>query len=331
MVAEFEDKTKPRTRMSLPCKQDQLFLYLFIWLLLWGIGGSDAARGQDSVVAEPALSLPATFSESERYKELVAKLDSDTQALWLNAGNGTFLGLFTPASGANEQGAIILVADKGQHADWPGPVRQIRRQLPLHGWATLSIALPVHVISADSNDVNEDDEAQQNINRSVSEMSEQEDSAFGTMQANAELTQRLQSAMAQTQNFGLYNVVVLAVGDAALLTALSLAELPPSDYAGFIALGPWSLQKNEQASMAEIFTALPSAVLELLPGQWPEQHMVKRRGLAEKVQHSNYVQVKLLGNSSDFKHSPQLLPRIRGWLKRHAGSMEGRRQSTESS
>lgn len=43
---------------------------------------------------------------------------------------------------AETQGAILLLHDKEQHADWPQIIRPVRMSLPKWGWYTLSVNLP---------------------------------------------------------------------------------------------------------------------------------------------------------------------------------------------
>jgi len=250
--------------------------------------------------------LQAIETEETRFGPLAEQLAKDNQVLWLNAGGENFLALYRPASGASEQGAVLIVADDGQHPDWPGPLKHLRNSLPHHGWATLSLALP-HQASKENKP-------------------QQEQNPLPPLETSDPLTLRLQSAMTHIQNLGLYNIVVIALGDSAPLTAMSLRDLPSDSYAGFIALAPWSLNEQTQTAIADAYTDLPAGVLEIVPILWPETGLLKRKGLAEKKQHSNYSQVKLLGDIKQFRDSPQLLPRIRGWLKRNAEAMEGQRQ-----
>lgn len=53
------------------------------------------------------------------------------------------LGLQQEPRKPNAQGAVLILPDKGQHADWPGLVRQLRSALPDSGWYTFSVNLPV--------------------------------------------------------------------------------------------------------------------------------------------------------------------------------------------
>ena len=283
----------------------------FLCLLCFGLsinGYCETLPPEEST--SPAVSKETSLQtlepEDVRFAVLAKTLAKDNQVHWLNTDEQRFLALFKPVTGASKQGAILIVADYNHHPDWPGPVRYLRNKLPLHGWATLSLALPL---------------------QPVEKMTEPKDeSPLSQSQANPQLTQRLQAAMTQIQSQGLYNIVVIAIGNAAPLTARSLVDLPASSYAGFIALAPWSLKGKPQTDLAEIFTDLTAGVLELVPALWPESGLIKRKGLAEKKHHPNYSQVRLLGDIKHFQHSPQLLPRIRGWLKRNAEAMEGKLQ-----
>ena len=52
------------------------------------------------------------------------------------------LAIAHPSLIAEEQGAILLIHDKEQHADWPQIIRPLRKILPEAGWFTLSVSLP---------------------------------------------------------------------------------------------------------------------------------------------------------------------------------------------
>lgn len=47
----------------------------------------------------------------------------------------------------NAQGAVLILPEIGQHADWPGSVRHLRTTLPDSGWYSLSISLPQKEVS----------------------------------------------------------------------------------------------------------------------------------------------------------------------------------------
>mgnify|MGYP000093569544 FL=1 len=70
------------------------------------------------------------------------------EQVWLDVtypgqdNNQRVLGLELLPRTPESQGAVVLLHDKEQHADWPFVIRQLRRFLPDTGWYTLSINLP---------------------------------------------------------------------------------------------------------------------------------------------------------------------------------------------
>lgn len=318
MVAEItskKNKTGDPLSVLFTLRLKQVALWLVIPLCIAATTGQCEETPPEALDATAPLT-PSTETllqpiepEQVRFALLAEKMDKESQVQWLSAGAQSFLTLYRSSLGASEQGAILIVADLGRHPDWPGPVRHLRKSLPNHGWATLSMASPHQVV-------------QQGHTQGGPR-------PLPLTQADPKMTQRLQAAMTQIQGLGLYNIVVIAIGDAAPQTALALANLPPSSHVGFIALAPWSVSDSQQNDLAEAFTNVPASVLELTPALWPKLGLTKRKGMADKKRHPNYSQVRLLGDIRHFHDSPQLLPRIRGWLKRNAESMQGKLQQAD--
>ncbi|PCK09790.1 MAG: hypothetical protein COA42_02440 [Alteromonadaceae bacterium] len=61
---------------------------------------------------------------------------------WLEAKDGKFSAFWEPDSSGNPYGAVLIIHDHGQHADWPHTVNALRESLSPHGWAALSISVP---------------------------------------------------------------------------------------------------------------------------------------------------------------------------------------------
>jgi alpha/beta superfamily hydrolase len=67
----------------------------------------------------------------------------DGEPVWLQAGQARFLAIYTRAATPETRGAAVILHGSDAHPDWPDVVFPLRTQLPEHGWATLSIQLPV--------------------------------------------------------------------------------------------------------------------------------------------------------------------------------------------
>lgn len=66
-----------------------------------------------------------------------------TAAVWLQSGQQKVLALYADDRTGKHDGAVIILHDMGQHPDWPEVVSPLRNALPDHGWATLSVQMPV--------------------------------------------------------------------------------------------------------------------------------------------------------------------------------------------
>ncbi|MBV1874242.1 MAG: alpha/beta hydrolase family protein [Gammaproteobacteria bacterium] len=243
------------------------------------------------------------LADKKRFAPLLAQLDSETQVRWLHANHQPFLGLFTPSLVSEQKGACIIVTDAGQHPDWPGPVKMLRHHLPLHGWATLSLALPPH-------------------HQGQTQKTKTKDFSFPVApeptRIEAQALARLESAFAELNDQGLYNIVIIAIGTGAQLSAFAIKNVPKASFAGFIAISPRAALESRQSSLTEDLTAISAPVLEILPAQFSKGNTQTAALLAIKKQHPQYTQVILRGSNKQFKDDHLLLPRIRGWLKRHA-------------
>ena len=92
----------------------------------------------------PGFSAAAAEPDFEREKRLAnqivdAILDGDPE--WLEAGGREFLGIYTQADdGAT---AVMILHGRGFHPDWADAVNPLRVGLVEHGYATLSLQMPV--------------------------------------------------------------------------------------------------------------------------------------------------------------------------------------------
>lgn len=65
------------------------------------------------------------------------------------APNGQFFAIFTESLTEMDNGVVIIAHGMAAHPDWPNVVTQLRTQLPLKDWSTLSIQMPV--LASDEN------------------------------------------------------------------------------------------------------------------------------------------------------------------------------------
>jgi len=95
------------------------------------------------------LATPVTASDYAREKKWADEVLPSVMTgdpVWLELSGGhKFLTLYTEAAGA--KAGVIVIHGMGVHPDW-GLIGPLRQQLPDHGYATLSVQMPVQ--SADA-------------------------------------------------------------------------------------------------------------------------------------------------------------------------------------
>lgn len=82
-------------------------------------------------------------AKEQRWADQIVDFLVVGEAVRLQTGEERFLGLFTEAATEPVKGAVIVIHGVGVHPDWQDVVAPLRTGLPEHGWATLSIQMPI--------------------------------------------------------------------------------------------------------------------------------------------------------------------------------------------
>jgi alpha/beta superfamily hydrolase len=91
-----------------------------------------------------AAARPADVAPEQRWSDVLEKRITQGQAVWLQvAEQQKVFAVYTEDRTGKHDGAVIILHDMGQHPDWPDVVKPLRQGLPDHGWATLSVQMPV--------------------------------------------------------------------------------------------------------------------------------------------------------------------------------------------
>jgi hypothetical protein len=113
--------------------------------------------GLNPVLAEPEEETNNKSEHSERAAYLdpelkqqmaLAKTLKAHEIVWLEVSypdivdTRKVLAISSPSLIAEKKGAVLLLHDKEQHADWPEVIHPLRKKLPKSGWFTLSVNLP---------------------------------------------------------------------------------------------------------------------------------------------------------------------------------------------
>ncbi len=83
------------------------------------------------------------LAKEKRWVDQIVDYLIDGEAEWLDLGKHKALAIFMESAADDTKGGVIVVHGSGVHPNWEDVVRPLRTQLPEHGWATLSIQMPV--------------------------------------------------------------------------------------------------------------------------------------------------------------------------------------------
>ncbi|SDT87489.1 DUF3530 family protein [Halopseudomonas salegens] len=272
-------------------------LLLFCTLSLLSGTFVHALAADTPPATEPsALSQRADLPSRSSRQEAALRRELDKEQFrQLEAGDDNFLGLFLPAARPAPLGGVLLVADRGEHADAPRLIAASRRHLSDAGWHTLSISLPDRLGNLDHLS-----DAEQEIAR----------------QAHAEqIRQRLRQAWLALQAEGAEQVALLGQGEAAwwvLRTAGQDSNDPALGKVVLLDPRPWPAGEP----LHRLLEAWDRPLLEIHSRDEPDPEQLRRREreIRRLGRSHNYDQVQhpLLPGQSE----TSLNRRIEGWLRK---------------
>jgi hypothetical protein len=96
-----------------------------------------------SSILSTAGSQASDLEREQRLADEIVEAILDGEPVTLQADGHDFLGIYTPAETDPEHGAAIILHGRGMHPDWAQVAGPLRVGLPVDGWSTLSIQMPV--------------------------------------------------------------------------------------------------------------------------------------------------------------------------------------------
>ncbi|HUV20832.1 MAG TPA: alpha/beta fold hydrolase [Gammaproteobacteria bacterium] len=81
------------------------------------------------------------YEREARLANQIVDMILDGDALWLEANEREFLGIYTEAD--NVQAAVLILHGRGFHPDWGDAIKPLRVGLVARGYSTLSLQMPV--------------------------------------------------------------------------------------------------------------------------------------------------------------------------------------------
>ncbi|RHW22289.1 DUF3530 family protein [Pseudomonas jilinensis] len=279
-------------------------LYRWSLLILLALGNMAQAGIPDEELdadelhpdaAPPAIQqLPSTTRGLQHEQDLMRQLPGEQQ-LNLNTTEQHWLGLWLPAARPEAHGAIVLVADRAEHADWPQLIGPARRQLSEAGWQTLAIALP---------------------DQPAEDFGLPQEQRLERQQAWRLLArERLQHSASHLREQGAEQVILLGRGEAAWLALQVGTEQADT----FDALVLYRLRSPETGPTAStLIEGWDKPLLDIVPSSraGDDRSARERRLTAQRLGYEHYQQLRPADPASMPQGQTMLIKRIDGWLQR---------------
>ena len=96
-----------------------------------------------TLMAGTAITGASDLEREQRLADQIVDAILDGDPVTLTAGAHEFLGIYTQSETDVPLGGTIILHGRGTHPDWSQVAGPLRTALPAHGWATLSLQMPV--------------------------------------------------------------------------------------------------------------------------------------------------------------------------------------------
>lgn len=243
------------------------------------------------------LSWPANSSDLEKEKRWSTQISDSLlvgEAIQLKTRNQDFLGIFSQASDGTTGKAVILLHGIGAHPDWPEIINPLRSELPEHGWASLSIQMPVLANDAALKDY---------------------------APLFDEVADRIDAAVQYLTSHGDNTIVLIGHSLGASMGTSYLASSTNAAIKGFVAIGLGVITLDDRMNSALALEKISIPVLDLYGSRDLDgvlQSGKLRKSSAYKAGNQDYRQQKIEGADHFFTGLEDTLTRIiYGWLKSH--------------
>ena len=240
------------------------------------------------------------MAKEKRWADQVVDSIMVGDAEWLTVGKDKILGIYTEHTTEKATGAAIVLHGSGVHPNWDQIIRPLRSQLPDHGWATLSIQLPVLDNEASYKDY---------------------------IPLFPEVAPRINAAVAFLKAKGIQNISIVAHSLGASMAAHYLANKPDNAVRAFVAIGASGRHTTEdkvdyinsvKTIKIPVLDIYGSVDLDTVLNSTKEKADAARKG-----GNKNYTQVEIPGANHFFDNKNEvLIKRVRGWLSKNASGVE---------
>ena len=240
-------------------------------------------------------------AREQRWADRIVDMLIDGEAVWLGPDDAQYLAIHTPDLTGEPKGAVILAHGMGAHPDWQEVIHPLRVQLPEHGWATLSVQMPVL-----PNDAAPADYAPLVL----------------------EAAPRLRAAMDWLDGRVTGPVFIAGHSLGAVMTAAALAGDADLAPAGAVLIGMGGSEGDPHLDSVAHLEQLSLPVLDLYGSRDLDSVLAGRKARARAARRAGndaYRQVEIAGANHFFTGlEATLVRKVRGWLETTSDNLEQR-------
>ena len=217
----------------------------------------------------------------------MASPSSKKSTIWFDRDGHEFLSIYTESETPSNR-AIIVVHGTGIHPDWEQVVKPVRVEMTTRGWNTLSIQMPILANEAEYKDY---------------------------VAVYPEVPGRFESAIAQLQELGMKEIVIVAHSQGATMSSYFLSR-NPHPIKAFVAIGMGAAQPDSHLNSAESLKTINIPVLDIYGSEDLESVLQTAQARQQGAAHNDaYKQVITEGSDHFYEgYEEQLIQSIDAWL-----------------
>lgn len=247
------------------------------------------------------ISYATDTAKEKRWAEQIADSVMVGDPEWLKVGKSKIFSIYTEHTTEKAIGGAIILHGSGVHPNWDQVIRPLRSQLPDHGWATLSLQLPVLANDAEYKEY---------------------------IPLFKDVGPRITAGVKFLKNKGIQNIVIIGHSLGSGMAGYYMAQNPDSSIRALVAVGVSGVRYKGKSGVGYL-TSLKKIKVPVLDifGSNDLPEVLKGEKLkattARKAGNKNYTQVKIMGANHFFDNKNDVLvKRIRGWLAKNAAGTE---------
>lgn len=248
------------------------------------------------LMASLLLFQPATqasdVAKEKRWADQIIDSIMDGEVEWLQADGHEFMSIYTESASDQIKGGVIVIHGSGAHPNWADIVYPLRTGLPEHGWATLSIQMPILANDA-------------------------EYSAYAPL--FDEVKPRLKAAIANLKSKGINTITIAAHSLGSAMSSYYLASAQPHSISAFAGIG-MSPSNDKRMNNVESLKHITIPVLDLY-GSEDQENIINsaknRKQAAQTAGNKGYLQIMVKDANHFFNDKNEvLLNTVADWLEK---------------